>query len=102
MSKANLEFKDGKIIAGLDMNEDGENSISLKLDVNESVQEGLSKLKKGEESKVELEAKKVDVEFGMGGVKVKIDLDQDGEHFLELDLSMSEAFDEISSKFLNK
>lgn len=97
MSKGNVKYKDGKLVAGLDTNEDGENLLTLKLNVNEAIQEALDKLSKGEESKVALDVKKVELEFGVGGMKLKVDTDQDGEHVLEVDLSFSEAIDEVTS-----
>ena len=98
MSKGNVKFEDGKLIAGLDTNEDGENVLTAKLNLNEGLQEALGRvLKGGEGEKIVVDAKKVELEFGIGGLKLLVDTDGDGEKLLELDVSLTEAADEITS-----
>lgn len=96
MSKVNYEMKDNKLEFGFDGNEDGENSITLKVNISESIQEAIAKAKKGEESTVVIDAKKVEMKFGVGGLSLSVDTDQDGEKSVELDVSLMEGFEEAS------
>ena len=97
MGKALIKFEDGKIVAGIDSNEDGQNSITFKLSVGEAVQEGLAALKKGEEKSVALEVKKVKLLFIDGKIKITVDTDQDGDALLEVEVDLAESFDEVTS-----
>lgn len=99
MSKANVEFKEGVLVAGVDMNEDGENMISLKVNMKEAMEEAFAKLKKGESSSVVLDVKKVELKFDMSGMKLLVDTNQDGEAAIELEVSLTETVDEVGSIF---
>ena len=99
MSKGSVKIEEGKIIVGLDVNEDGENSLTLKVNINETISEALHKAKKGEETTIDLTGKKVELKFGIGGMKLVVDTDQDGEPSIELDLSLMEAFEEAGDAF---
>lgn len=102
MSKGSLKFEDGKIVAGFDSNEDGQASAGLELKVSEAVEEGLAAMKKGEKKVVELEAKKVSLEFEEGKVKVSVDTDGDGEAMLSAFVDLQESFEEISQGIFKK
>jgi len=98
--KSSIKVEGGNIVAGLDTNQDGENSLSLKLSINEAIQEGLAALKKGEKKEVSVDAKKVDIVFEGSTIKLKIDTDGDGESLLELELDMVEVLDEAAGSLL--
>lgn len=88
MSKVNYEIKDGHLILGGDTNEDGQNSVGLKLSLNEAVEEAF---KKGEA----VEGVKVaQVKFLGTQLQVLVDTDKDGEQLLELTLDIGEILDE--------
>ena len=99
MSKASVKFENGSLVAGLDTNEDGQNVMDLKINMQETLEEAFAALKKGEESVVEIDVKKVELKFGAEGMSLTIDTDQDGENSIELDVSLMEAIDEGGSIF---
>jgi len=74
MSKGSVKFEEGKLLAGLDTNEDGENVLTFKMNLNESIQEALAKLSKGESTKIVVDAKKVELDFGLNGMKLTVAL----------------------------
>jgi hypothetical protein len=86
--KFDVDVKDGALHASVDLNEDGEKLLDLKLYLAEGLEELLKKGAKKEDVKV------VDFDFSMQGLKLVLDTDQDGEHLLELNLSIAEALDE--------
>ena len=90
MDKVNLKIEDNALMIGVDTNEDGENVVDIKLSLNEALQEAL---KKGEEVKIE-DAKKVSFSFGLTGLEIKIDTDQDGEEVASVKINLPEAIDE--------
>ena len=92
MSKLNQEIKDGKLLVGVDTNEDGENSLSMKLNLSEAVSEAIAKGEAVEGVKV------VDFKFELTKLVIKLDTDKDGENVLELVVDIAESFDEIKSK----
>lgn len=92
MSKLNQEIKDGKLHVGVDSNEDGENSLALKLNLSEAIQEAIAKGEAVEGVKV------VDFKFELTKLVIKLDTDKDGEEVIELVVDLAESFDEISSK----
>ena len=102
MSKASIKFEDGKLVAGLDMNEDGQNSISIKMSMNEALQEGMAALKKGEKKEVTVEAKAVKLVFVDGKIAVSVDTDRDGEELLSVAVDMTESVEEIASAVFGK
>lgn len=100
MSKASIKILKDQISAHMDLNEDGEPSLSLKVHMSESLQEAIEAFKKGEKKTVEVDAKKVAFTFDpLKGMSLAIDTDQDGEKSVELDLSLIEAVDEAGSLF---
>ena len=99
-----IKFENGILEAGLDTNNDGENAVSVKLDTKEGLEEAFARVLKGESTgeKITLDGKTIEVEFGVGGVKLKVDTDRDGEPLLVLDISLMESFDEIQSAISKK
>lgn len=90
--KLNVNESEGIVEVGYDYNEDGQNSIAVKADLGEAVDELLSKLKGGEitfSGKAKLDGSKVI--FG-------IDMNGDGENLIELSLDILESFEESAAK----
>lgn len=92
-NKIPVEFKDGMIVAGLDLDQDGEKSMELKLHMKEGLEEIINR---GEAIPG---AKLVDFKFEMTKMVLKIDSDKDGEPLLELKIDLAEAFAEGTSLF---
>lgn len=90
MSKVKSEFVDGKFNLGVDLNEDGENSLNMKLNLNEAMQEAI---KRGEAIEG---AKLVDFKFELTKMVLILDTDKDGEPLLELVVDLPEVFDEVT------
>ena len=88
MGKFDVETKDGQIQLGLDLNEDGEKLMVLKLNMGEAIQEVL---KKGQAIEG---AKLVDFKFNLTKLTLTLDTDRDGEKLLELEIDLAEALDE--------
>ena len=93
MSKVNFKVEDGFLKAGIDANEDGQESMNLKLSMNEAIQEAFQKGVSIEGAKV------VDFKFELTRLKLVIDTDKDGENLLELDIDLAEAIDEATGAF---
>ena len=89
--KVNYEVKDNALNVGLDSNEDGQNSVSLKVNLSEALGEAFQKGTAVEGAKV------VEVKFELTKLKVVLDTDKDDENLLELEIDLAEAFDEVSS-----
>ncbi len=89
--KISTEFKDGTLIAGLDLNQDGEKSFDMKIHLNEALEEAI---KRGEPIEG---AKVVDFKFELTKMILVLDTDKDGEKLLELKIDLAEAFDEGTS-----
>lgn len=89
MSKFNFEIQEGKVVIGLDTNEDQENLLDLSLNMGEAIQEAFSRGEAIEGAKV--------VDFGFEGSKlrIKIDSDKDGEELLNIVIDLGEVVDEI-------
>lgn len=89
MSKTNVKVDDGKVKIGLDSDQDGKNSVSLNLIIDEAVQEIFNK---GEA----IEGKAlVDFKFlPTGEISLSLDTDKDGEPSLQLEASIMEALQE--------
>lgn len=92
MKDVNVEFKDGSIVAGFDKDQDGINSISAKVNLNEAVQEVLSK---GEEIK---DAKVVSIKMELTKLMIVVDSDKDGENLIEITIDLGETYDELIAK----
>lgn len=90
MGKVDVDVVDNALVVKVDTNEDGEPVAQAKIHLTEAIQEGL---KKGESVVIE-GAKKVEFSFGLTGLKVKIDSDQDGEAVAEVEINLPEALDE--------
>lgn len=97
-----IEYRDGHIVAGIDSNKDGENSVSVKLSIAEALQEGFAALKKGEKKEIVVDVKSVRYKFEDGKIIVEVDTDKDGEALLTVDVDMAESFEEIAAKALGK
>lgn len=91
MSKFDYGFEGGKLILKIDTNEDKENSIKLEININEAIQEAVSR-----ETAV-TGAKLADFSFEGSKLNLKIDTDKDSEILMELEIDLIEAFDEIKS-----
>ena len=88
MSKFDFEIKDNQLIATGDSNEDGQPVATIKLSLNEAVQEAFSKGEAVEGVKV------ADVKFTGTQLIVSVDTDRDGEKLLDLTIDLAEALDE--------
>jgi len=92
MSEAKLiEVKDGKILAGVDTNKDGEQSLSAVVKIDEAIQEAIARGEAIEGNKV------VSVKFELTKLKIVVDSDKDGESLLELTVDLAEVYDEIAN-----
>ena len=89
MSKFDYDFKDNELMIGVDSNEDGEKSLDVQVSLKEAIQEIL---KRGE--KID-NAKLVDFELSLKGIRLALDTDQDGEKLLYINLNLAEVFDEL-------
>jgi len=94
--KISVEFKDGNVEFGLDLNKDGEKSLSGVLYLNEALQEAIKRGKAIEGAKV------VDFRFELTKMILVLDTDKDGEKLLEIKIDLAEAFDEGSSLISKK
>lgn len=100
MSDVTVKMEGSTFEAGLDADNDGVKSISVKLHLSEGFQEAMAKFKGGEEpAPVKVDAKAVELKFEGGKMKVLVDTDKDGEHLLELEANLMEAVDEGMQKF---
>lgn len=86
--KLGLKFEDGKVIAQVDTNQDGEAALTAKLHVSEAIQEAFQKGGAVEGVKV------VGFKFELTKLKLQLDSDKDGQPVLDLELDLSEAVDE--------
>lgn len=93
MSKVTYEVKDAALNVGLDLNEDGEKSVDLKVHLGEALEEAFKKGTAVEGVKV------VDFKFELTKLKITLDTDQDGEKLVELSIDLAEAFDEGTTAF---
>jgi len=91
MSKLGVKFDDGKLVFGVDANQDGENSLTARLHMSEAISEMIAKGGKIEGAKV------VDFSFSGTKLKLKLDTDKDGEEMFDLELDLAESFDEVTS-----
>jgi len=90
--KFDFEIKEGSLHASVDMNQDGEKLMKIKLNLTEAIQEAFAK---GEAIK---DVKVVDFKFELTKLKLKLDTDKDGEELMEIEIDLAEAFDEMVSK----
>lgn len=91
MSKVNVGVTDGVFNVGLDLDEDGKNSMGLSVVLNEAVEEAFKR--EGAVAGVKL----VDFSFSGMDLILKLDTDKDGENVLCLRLNLAEAFKEGAS-----
>lgn len=96
MGKLSVKVEDGQLKFGVDANEDGQNSLTVKLHLSEMVQEMISRGGAVDGAKV------VDFKFSGTKLTLKIDTDRDGEPLLELELDLAESFDEVASAVTKK
>ena len=87
-NKFDVDFKDGNLELGLDLNQDGDKLLVAKINASEAIQELMKKGGKVEGAKV------VDFSFDGSKLSLMLDTDQDGEQLLELQLDLMEALDE--------
>lgn len=88
IKKFDVSFDEGKLVLGIDSNQDGQKLVDIKVNMNEAIQEIF---KKGE--KIE-GAKLVAFEFNLTKLVLKLDTDQDGEELLDIEIDLAEAIDE--------
>lgn len=93
MSKVNFEVKDAALNVGVDVNEDGQNSVNLKVFLSEALEEAFKK-----EAAVD-GVKVAEVKFELTKLKIILDTDKDGEKLMELEVDLAETFDEASGAF---
>lgn len=89
MAKFDVKVEENKLKLGLDSDEDGVNSVTLSIVLDEAVQEIL---KKGEA----VEGETV-VKFAIqptGELSLKVDTDKDGEPSVELNVNIMEGINE--------
>ena len=96
MGKLNFDIKDKALHMGVDYNEDGENSIKMKLNMIEAVSEAFSRGEAVEGVKL------VDFKFELTKMVLKLDSDKDGEEVLELVIDLGEVADEVKGLFSKK
>lgn len=88
MSKVNYKVQDNNLQVGLDANEDGQNSLTLKINLSEAIKEAL---KKG--AAVE-GVKTATIKFEGLKLIVVIDSDKDGVPLLTVEADITEAIEE--------
>lgn len=89
MSKLNYKVQDNNLLVGLDTNQDGQNSLELKLNLSEAVKEAFS-------NGTSLEGvKPAVIKFEGTKLILVVDTDKDGEHLLTLNLDLIETLEEI-------
>ena len=87
-NKLNYEVKDNALSVGLDANQDGQNSLNLKLQLSEAVQEAFAK-------GVAVEGvKSASIKFEGSKLVLVVDTDKDGEALLNLEVDLFEAIEE--------
>lgn len=87
-AKFNIGFQGSNLEGGYDGNADGENSVSLKLNLAEVLDE----LKKN--GSAEIEAKKIKIEMDGAKIKVLVDTNKDGENVFEFQADLLEGLQE--------
>lgn len=88
MKKFPVTFEDSKLVAGYDGNEDGQNSVSLKLNLKEGLSELISK------GVAKIDVKTLTLKKDGSKISLYVDTDKDGEAILEGELDVGEALDE--------
>lgn len=94
--KVKLKVEEGAVLFSVDSNEDGQDSIKIKLNLGEAVQEAFQREESIEGAKI------VDFKFSFTKLQLKIDTDRDGENLLELELDLGEIFDEVKDQLTKK
>lgn len=88
MSKVNYKIDGSDLKIGLDVNEDGQNSLLLKININEAISEAF---KKGDQVEG---VKSATVKFEGSKLVLVVDSDKDGEELLSLEADLFEAIEE--------
>lgn len=88
MSKVNYKVQDNSLQVGLDANEDGQNSLTLKININEAIAEAF---KKG--AAVD-GVKSASIKFEGSKLVLIVDSDKDSEQLLSLEADLFEAIEE--------
>jgi len=87
--KFEVGFADNKLNLSLDLNQDGDKLMTLKLNLSEAIQEVINRGDKVDGVKL------VAFDFSLTKLKLTLDTDQDGEALMELEIDLAEALDEI-------
>lgn len=88
MSKFKIAVVENELLGTLDTNEDGQPSASIKLNLNELVQEAFQKGGEIEGAKL------AGFKFTLSKLIIEIDTDKDGEKLLTFEVDLGEAIDE--------
>lgn len=86
--KFNVDFKDGKVSAGYDGNSDGEQSVTVALNLKEIYGELMDK------GEAQVDIKKLSLKREGTRIIGTLDTDQDGEPVGELRIDLGEALEE--------
>ena len=97
-----IRYEEGNIVAGMDYDKDGKDSVKVSLSVSEALEEAMAKFSKGEKAEVVLTNQVVRIAFEDGKVVLAVDTDRDGEDLARVEVDMAESFDEISQKVMSK
>lgn len=89
MDKFKLGFNGANLEGSYDGNSDGENSVSIKVNLMEVMDELKNK------GTAEIEAKAIRISLDGAKVKLEVDSNKDGEAVLLLEADLAEAMDEV-------
>ena len=93
MPNVNVKVSEGVVAIGLDANQDGQNSITLKINSKEGLEELFAK----GEAKIEVKTLSLKLE----GTKIvgTLDTDKDGECVATLEADLLEGYEEAAAAF---
>lgn len=94
VKKVEVKVEEGKLIIGVDTNQDGQKLVNAELNLGEGLQEIIAKLKKGEDSEIKVDAKAVKFSFTGSKLILEIDTDKDGEILGKVEIDIAEGLDE--------
>ncbi len=94
MGKVSYTVKDQELNLAVDLNEDGEPSVEMKLNINEGIQEAMRTGKPVEGVKV------ASMKFEGTKLVLVLDTDQDGEPVASMKIDMIESIDEAKDLVL--
>jgi len=93
MSKVNVKVLDGSVNIGFDGNQDGQNSIGLKLNLKEGLEELFAK------GEVKVEVKLLTLKIEGTKILASIDSDKDGEPVATIEADLLEGYEEVAASF---